>query len=193
MTRKKIQFIKNWEYNLKKDLKNFNYLPSFIPIEWQILLTNDGSFTRNASIINNSITTIQLCKQNSIYTSRKKIKNFISYHKYQTVNRITERYVWLTQEKEKIGFAYFQYLSNRYKMSYLFHNNQPVGSSLIASETNIHRDLENVYLGYCQELESSFECIGPLWGRSYNIHVETDTLLIIHEIFSSKLPKILIT
>nr|YP_009313244.1 Hypothetical protein ycf21 [Dichotomaria marginata]SCW21498.1 Hypothetical protein ycf21 [Dichotomaria marginata] len=150
-----------------------------------MILTNDGSFTRNATILNNSKIDIQLCQQNQIYFHNQQIHTLnVSYN--------IERSVWLIQQKEKIVFATSQYLSSKNKENATLNKKQAIGSSLIINENNIHRDLTKIFLGYCQELEKYFNSIGPLWGRSYNIYIDVETTLIIHEIFSSRLPKVLI-
>ena len=56
--------------------------------------------------------------------------------------------------------------------------------NLINHEINIHRDLTEIYTGYCHDLEKYFNAKEAIWGRSYSIYIKPKFKLTINEIFS---------
>lgn len=173
-------FIKVWEYN-PNDYIQYNSLDISIPNIWLAILTNDGSLTRNLSIIEASSIHINLIEEKST-----------SFLKSNTVNTITSRYrqqkyigrkVWLIKDKIKVVFAQSS-LHEQDSIISSFSTNIPIGKTLINSEQNIHRKLKSIYLGYSTCLENHFQSYGPLWGRTYQILFDKKATIMIDEIFA---------
>nr|YP_009314884.1 Hypothetical protein ycf21 [Scinaia undulata]SCW23339.1 Hypothetical protein ycf21 [Scinaia undulata] len=175
-------FVKIWGMSANPCFKTVNSLQQFIPIEWRAILVSDGSFTRNAAILHQQNINIQLIKQEEIFSSN--IMNSASGLQYEEK---TTRFVWLINEEKKIAFAKSYRIINNKSKSNIFREHTPIGRHLIHSEKNAYRELNSIYLGYCEELEKYFHGQGPLWGRSYTIHLERMLTITIDEIFSPSL------
>nr|YP_009314473.1 Hypothetical protein ORF_7 [Liagoropsis maxima]SCW22727.1 Hypothetical protein ORF_7 [Liagoropsis maxima] len=90
-------FVKLWNYDFPSNIiSNINHSNS-IPQSLRILLTNDGSFTRNSTIINHLYTSITLIEQTKGF-STKTLKK-IAYQK--PLPKKYNRHVWLTDENKK--------------------------------------------------------------------------------------------
>lgn len=173
-------FIKVWEYNIENKIQ-YKKLETFIPKIWQAILTNDGSLTRNLSIIESTNINISMIKEVPKY--------FLESNSISQINSANSskqskgRKVWLIKDNTKVVFAQ----SLLYKediMTPSFSAKKAIGKTLIASELNIHRKLKSIYLGYSTCLENHFESYGPLWGRNYHICLDKKDAIVIDEIFA---------
>nr|YP_009313655.1 Hypothetical protein ORF_7 [Helminthocladia australis]SCW21909.1 Hypothetical protein ORF_7 [Helminthocladia australis] len=88
-------FIKIWQYNFFKQYKQSIRRGLAIPKQMRILLTSNGSFTRNSTIIYNKRTNILLIKQ----------KHDLHKVQYNNIEKECKakyyREVWLTQDPDK--------------------------------------------------------------------------------------------
>jgi chorismate lyase len=172
-------FIKIWQCDIDNKIKHYKYLDPFIPMKWQTLLTSNGSLTRNARILAKSDTKIMLLQQNEQILRHEENLIRKGIHKTKKI----QRRIWLIDKQKKLIFAESAWPINR-KQNLFFKTKKPIGTSLIESELNVHRELITVYYGYCELIEKQFGNIGPLWGRSYRIYLNKVPSIIINEIFS---------
>lgn len=172
-------FIKIWDYSINGNLEKYKKLGLILPYELQVLMTSDGSLTRNNAIISNDQVTVDIIDE-------------ICYIKTDTNQSIRhtnkKRFIWLVRNHHKNVFAqsHWQLIQG---IEPFIDFNQPIGKELILSEVNIHRDLLNIYFGYCNLIEEKFNHTGPLWGRSYKINASSLSPIFIHEVFSPSLIK----
>lgn len=170
-------FIKVWEYNINSYIQR-TPLNTSIPKIWLAILTNDGSLTRNLSIIEKNSIHINLIQETKISLLRSnRISSDYSNKKY------TERSVWLTKDRKKLVFAQSS-SDNTDSIISSFSNTIPMGRTLIDSELNIYRKLTNIYLGYSTYLENQFQSHGLLCGRTYQILFDKQAVIMIDEIFA---------
>lgn len=172
-------FIKIWNYQVEKNPPVYTELSLLLPSKLHMLMTSDGSLTRHNAIINSEHITLEIIKE---FCSIKKETIFAINH----TNK--KRSVWLVSNKNKKVFAqsYWQVIQQEEDF---FNFNTPIGKALIQAETNMHRNLFSIYLGYCHDIEEQFNHTGPLWGRSYKINLGHLSPIFIHEVFSPSLIK----
>ncbi len=145
---------------------------SLIPIEWQIILFNEGSFTQNLTILTKSKIHIKMKQKYNYLANKKNIRNI--------------RYVWLENSiYTKLTFAQslwiFKYKDDLYKQ---LKYNQPIGQILINNEQDIYKQVLEIYYGYCQYIEKYFKINQPIWGRKCVLYTNYKTSTIIQEFFS---------
>eukprot|EP00892_Ulva_mutabilis_P007793 jgi/Ulvmu1/5386/UM022_0181.1 len=75
--------------------------------------------------------------------------------------------------------------------SYLKDSSLPIWASLSRERLELFRDIRDVYLGHCPDLEDVFQAKGPFWGRDYVFWHNKEPLTVIHEVFSSSLSQYL--
>nr|YP_009395940.1 hypothetical protein [Dasya naccarioides]ARW65126.1 hypothetical protein [Dasya naccarioides] len=142
-----------------------------IPSKWQLILTNEGSFT-------------QIIKNLSGY----KINIRVVEKKTRTINNVHKniRCVWLENSiYTKYLFArsiwLFKYLDN---INCNIEGNLPIGNSLINSQTDIYKHIHEIYYGYSKNLEKKFRICKPIWGRKYTLYYKNKSFITIQEFFS---------
>lgn len=165
-----INSLKTAPYN-----NHLNYqLIHSIPIELQLILMSDGSFTQNLISL-----TGRMIDLNIVSKSTHKILN--------NSNHIRE--ILLTDTTCK-PLAFAQSIWPIYTNE-TQHNatlkNQPVGQSFIESKIEIYKEMHEIYYGYCTLLEKKFISDGPIWGRKYTIYHNQKPLTSIQEIFSPEI------
>lgn len=145
-----------------------------IPLEWQFILMNDGSFTQNLNSLLIKKPHILVC-QKSNQISKNYIKNI--------------RIVWLENKNQnKFTFARSIWiLNNNTYINLNLLNEQPLGYSLIEYETDITKNIQEIYYGYNNYLESKFDSKELIWGRKYTIFYKSKSYITIEEFFSPKL------
>lgn len=151
---------------------NLNHETIYIPVEWQIILINEGSFTRNLDCITGIKTNLRIQQK---YTTQ--------YIKQSTRNI---RCVWLENcIYTKLIFARSLWLLKyRDSIHQKLNRNQPIGSLLIAFDKEIYKRIQEIYLGYSQYLEQKFKIIQPIWGRKCILYYNNKKYAIIEEFFS---------
>jgi chorismate-pyruvate lyase len=170
-------FVKIWNYNINGNLKTYGNLGLILPLRLQILLTSDGSLTRHNMIIGNNQITINIVEE--LNKLRKGTSRYID-------DKQLIRVIWLVENSNKHIFAQSQW-HLIHKVKQCINLNKPLGKAIITSEIDIHRDLLNIYCGYCKIIEDKFNYYGPLWGRSYKISFSNLPSVVIDEIFSPSL------
>lgn len=146
----------------------------YIPIEWQFIIMNNGSLTQNLnSLFNNEI--ILEMVQKPMKTNKHKLTNI--------------RIVWLENCINKnLTFAKSIWTINQKNNTYIpLLKTKPIGYSLIQSEIDIYKDLQEIYCGYCYNLESVFQRSQLIWGRKYKIFYNKQSYITVEEFFTPKL------
>lgn len=142
----------------------------YIPPKWQFILTNSGSFTQNLNSLFKDKITIEM-RQKYQYNSQKKLLNI--------------RNTWLI--KNNITLTTFAQsiwsINNNYNLYNKILNKQPIGYSLIDTEIDIHKHLQEIYCGYSNTLEESFEQQNIIWGRKYKVYYPNKSFVIMKEYF----------
>lgn len=173
-----IPLIQNFNPILKIKICTSNIiLKKFIPNEWLFILMNTGSFTQilNTLIINDINTNI--CQK---------------YNNNQPTQFTNTRSIWLIKNNHKLAFAQSRWIiKNNYQNFIALLNNQPIGQSFIINETDLYKNIEEIYCGYCYTLEKSFESKQLIWGRKYTLFYSDTSFITIQEYFSPKLSKLL--
>nr|QCI07961.1 hypothetical protein [Plumaria plumosa] len=153
---------------------NFKYLDKLVPIIWQIILTNEGSFTLTLD---------------SLTYTKTRIK--MSQKKYEISSHITRsiRCVWLENTiYTKLTFARSLWLLTYKDLQCIEkYNYQPIGQSFIESKTDIYKQIHEIYYGHCQYLEKYFKTDKPIWGRKYTLYYKNISYTTIQEFFSPNL------
>lgn len=178
-------FIKIWNTQINCDLEHYDYLNSFISKRWQLILISEGSLTRHINILqkNKTRTKLIVTKKTIIRSTR----SCILFSLDETQINSIKREVWLTNSNQTLIFAQSYWLAENLYSE--FNSKKPIGEVCIDNEINMHRELQNIYYGYCKMIEKEFGVSGPLWGRSYLVYFNQTPALIIHEIFSPYLVK----
>nr|QCI07822.1 hypothetical protein [Pleonosporium borreri] len=143
-----------------------------IPIEWQMVLFNEGSFTQNLTILTGSKINIKMKQKYNYISKKKNIRNL--------------RYVWLENSiYTKLTFAQslwiFKYKDELYQQ---LKYSQPIGQLLINTEQDVCKQILEIYYGYCQYIEKYFKINQPIWGRKCLLYTNYKTYAIIQEFFS---------
>nr|YP_009731981.1 hypothetical protein [Gracilaria edulis]QHS70536.1 hypothetical protein [Gracilaria edulis]UAD85541.1 hypothetical protein [Gracilaria edulis] len=163
----------NYIINLPlNNLQSFNQQTySLIPPEWRFILMSDGSFTQNLNSLTGQhiITCPTYIKENYIY-KRRKIRNIYLQDTLNN-NLAFARSNWILKIKN----------NNIYT---ILNNKQPVGKSLIQNQTDIYKDIHEIYYVYSIYLENIFDSKQPIWGRKYTIYNEYEAITTIQEFFS---------
>jgi len=135
---------------------------------------NDGSFTQNLHSL--------IIKKPQILVCQK--SNLISKNNIKSI-----RIAWLESDfKNKLTFARSIWLLNHNTYINIdILNEKPLGYSLIQNETDIKKDIKEIYYGYNNYLESKFNSQEPIWGRKYTIYYKKKSHITIEEFFSPKL------
>ena len=150
-------------------------IDKYIPQKWQFILTNTGSFTQNLNSLFIDKITIEM-RQKYQYSSQQKLLNI--------------RNTWLIKNHTTLTtFAKSIWsINNKYMIYNKILNQQPIGYSLIDSEIDIHKHLQEIYCGYSNNLESSFQQRDIIWGRKYKVYYPNHSFVIMKEYF---MPQIL--
>lgn len=156
---------------IHKIQNKLNVFIKFIPIKWQLILMNDGSFTQNLYYINNIPIDIQICQK----------KNYEPNTSYRNI-----RCIWLKNcLYTKLIFARSLWkFSNLNLLNNHILREKPVGLSLIKTKLDIYKEFHEIYYGYCQLLEKKLNIYQPIWGRKYTVYYYSNSYATIQEFFS---------
>ena len=143
-----------------------------IPAEWQMILMNEGSFTQNLNYLHNQTIFIDMQQK--------------SYQKVTNNHLTTLRCVWLENSiYTKLTFARSLWkMIPQNNLSYKLKQSKPIGNLLIANQSDIYKNIIEIYYGYCINLEKSFDNNLAIWGRKYVLYYNHNTYAIIQEFFS---------
>lgn len=161
--------------NSKNKLYKKNY--KSIPTEWLFIIINDGSFTQNL---------------NSLFINPIKITMSQKYSIVSKQQLINIRNVWLKNNiNNNLTFAKSIWKINKdyYKYNKIF-NTIPIGYSLINFEVDMYKNLQEIFCGYCYNLENKLQYKEMIWGRKYQISYPNNSYVTIEEYFTPKLTKV---
>nr|QCI04798.1 hypothetical protein [Bornetia secundiflora] len=151
---------------------NINF-KQLIPIQWQLVLINEGSFTQNLNCLTGMKTQIIIQQKfNFSQSHNKNIRNI--------------RCIWLeTSIYTKLTFARSLWFFTGIDQIYVkLNQKKPIGNLFIKSQADIHKFVQEIYYGYCKYLEKSFNIPRPIWGRKCLLYYQGQTYAIIQEFFS---------
>lgn len=156
------------KYKIKNSKSKLRQL---IPIQWQLILISEGSFTQTLSYLTRKNTKINILQK--------------KYSQHQITNR-SIRCVWLeTCIYTKLTFARSLWIILKNNKIYNKINiNKPIGTSFIQDKIDIYKHIHEIYYGYCNNLERDFKLRGPIWGRKYTLCYSNKSSVIIQEFFS---------
>nr|YP_010865328.1 hypothetical protein QQR83_pgp046 [Campylaephora boydenii]WGT74120.1 hypothetical protein [Campylaephora boydenii] len=147
----------------------------YIPTEWQFIMMNNGSLTQNLNSLLINTTTIEMCQKYNLIFNNHAFTNIriVWLENYINQNLTFAQSIWVMNTKNN---QYKQILSAK-----------PIGYSLINFEIDIYKDLEEIYCGYCYNLENIFHESKLMWGRKYKINYSKNSYITIEEYFTPKL------
>nr|YP_009397796.1 hypothetical protein [Sonderella linearis]ARW66982.1 hypothetical protein [Sonderella linearis] len=148
-----------------------------IPIHWQMILINTGSFTQ---------TIISLTGQKIIIQASQK-----KYNQYKQISKII-RCVWLeTTLYTKITFARSLWiLLHNIRTHNIINIKKAMGQSLIKYKIDTYKQIHELYYAYSKNIERQFKHKHNLWGRKYTLYYDNKSYITIQEFFSPKIKKL---
>ncbi len=154
---------------------------------WQILLLGDGSPTRHLRLLTREAIEVDVIDMSVIGNEKDGAPS--------DVNNVPaprlRRQVWLrTASGQRLAYATSWWDANHVD-EYLQNRALPIWESLSRLHTELYRDIQGVYYGNSEALESAFGEKGPFWGRHYLFWHDGQPLTLIYEVFSPYLRKYL--
>ena len=154
---------------------------------WQILLLGDGSPTRHLRLLTGEAIEVDVIDMSAIGNEEDGAPS--------DINNVPEprlrRQVWLrTASGQRLAYAASWWDANHVD-EYLQNRALPIWESLSRLHTELYRDIQGVYYGNSEALESAFAEKGPFWGRHYLFWHDGQPLTLIYEVFSPYLRKYL--
>lgn len=154
---------------------------------WQILLLGDGSPTRHLQLLTGEKTEVDVIDMSLINSSDDGAPSQIK----TIAEPRLRRQVWLrTASGQRLAYAASWWDANHVD-EYLQNRALPIWESLSQLHTELYRDIQGIYYGNSEVLESAFEEKGPFWGRHYLFWHDKKPLTLIYEVFSPYLTKYL--
>jgi chorismate lyase len=154
---------------------------------WQILLLGDGSHTRNLQLLTREKIEVDVIDMSLVGTEDDGAPNQIEAISEPRLRR----QVWLrTASGQRLTYAASWWDANHVD-EYLQNRSLPIWESLSRLHTELYRDVQGVYYGHSETLESAFNETGPFWGRHYLFWHDRKPLTLIYEVFSPCLRKYL--
>nr|QCI04256.1 hypothetical protein [Anotrichium furcellatum] len=149
--------------------KDYNF---FIPIKWYIILMNEGSFTQNLQYLIGNRIRVNIKQKIRKDLIENQIKNL--------------RYIWLENYiYTKLMYAKSLWKLITYNQAYKdIHINQPIGKLFTKSQTDIYKNIAEIYYGYSIYLEKKFDIGKAIWGRKYILCYNNHAYAIVQEFFS---------
>lgn len=146
---------------------------------WQCLLLNDGSLTRQLQVLKNELIQVNLS------TINLEENLLLNLQKHLT-NPIDRKILLGTKRDEPLVYALSWWSKNKID-NFLLNPGLPIWSNLTQLRIEYYRDLKKIFLIQSVELEMLFNEKGPFLGRYYLIWHKNKPLTIICEIFSQKI------
>jgi chorismate--pyruvate lyase len=154
---------------------------------WQMLLLGDGSPTRHLQLLTGEPTEVDVIDMSLIGMDTDHAPAIISLIPGPRVRR----QVWLrTLSGQRLAYA-VSWWEAVHVDEYLQNRSLPIWASLARMRTELYRDVQGIYYGCSEILETGFEQIGPFWGRHYLFWHHGLPLTVIYEVFSPYLTKYL--
>jgi chorismate--pyruvate lyase len=154
---------------------------------WQILLLGDGSPTRHLRLLTREPIEVDVIDMSVIGTKDDQAPSLIE----AVPTPRLRRQVWLrTASGQRLAYAVSWWDANLVD-EYLQNRSLPIWESLSRLHSELYRDIQGVYYGYCPPLEAAFGQEAPFWGRHYLFWHSGKPLTLIYEIFSPYLQRYL--
>jgi chorismate lyase len=170
-----------------EEIVNIGLPHSQLAPPWQILLLGDGSPTRHLRLLTSEAIEVDVIDMTAIGHEEDGAPS--------DINNVPEprlrRQVWLrTASGQRLAYAASWWDANRVD-EYLQNRALPIWESLSRLHTELYRDIQGIYYGNSEALESAFAEKGPFWGRHYLFWHDRKPLTLIYEVFSPYLRKYL--
>ncbi|WP_088243103.1 chorismate lyase [Calothrix rhizosoleniae] len=154
---------------------------------WQLLILGDGSPTRHLQLLTREPTEVDVIDMSLIGMDLDGAPELIEV----VPGPRLRRQVWLRNASgQRLGYASSWWEASHVD-EYLQNRSLPIWASLARIRTELYRDVQGIYYGYSQALESAFGEAGPFWGRHYLFWHDGQPLTLIYEVFSPYLTKYL--
>ena len=154
---------------------------------WQLLLLGDGSPTRHVQLLTGETTEVDVIDMSAIGMSLDNAPAIIQMLPGPRVRR----QVWVrTASGQRLYYAASWWEASHVD-EYLQNKSLPIWASLARLRTELYRDVQGIYYGNSEALESGFQEQGPFWGRHYLFWHHGQPLTLIYEVFSPFLTKYL--
>ncbi len=154
---------------------------------WQILLLGDGSPTRHLQLLTGEQTEVDVIDMSLIGNDEDGAPPQVQIVPEPRLRR----QVWLrTASGQRLAYAASWWDANHVD-EYLQNRSLPIWESLSRLHTELYRDIQGIYYGHNQALETAFTEKSPFWGRHYLFWHDRKPLTLIYEVFSPYLCKYL--
>lgn len=154
---------------------------------WQILLLGDGSPTRHLRLLTSESIEVEVIDMSLIGDDLDNAP--IDIKKIPSPR--LRRQVWLKTARGQILAYATSWWEASHVDEYLQNRNLPIWESLSRLHTELYRDIQGIYYGESEALETGFGEKGPFWGRNYLFWHSGKPLTLIYEVFSPYLSKYL--
>jgi len=160
---------------------------SLLAPAWQILLLGDGSPTRHLQLLTTEPTEVDVIDMSVIGMDDDGAPPLIQ----AVPGPRLRRQVWLRKASgQRLAYATSWWDANHVDEC-LQNRNIPIWASLSRLRSELYRDIQGIYHGHSEALESAFGEKGPFWGRHYLFWHHGQPLTLIYEVFSPYLRKYL--
>ena len=154
---------------------------------WQLLLLGDGSPTRHVQLLTGEPTEVDVIDMSPIGMSTDHAPAMMQMLPGPRIRR----QVWVrTASGQRLYYAASWWEASHVD-EYLQNKSLPIWASLARLRTELYRDVQGIYYGNSEALETGFQEKGPFWGRHYLFWHHGQPLTLIYEVFSPFLTKYL--
>ena len=170
------------EEAIKRGLPHSQLAPT-----WQLLLLGDGSPTRHVQLLTGEPTEVDVIDMSAIGMNTDNAQTMMQMLPGPRVRR----QVWVrTASGQRLYYAASWWEASHVD-EYLQNKSLPIWASLARLRTELYRDVQGIYYGNSEALETGFQEQGPFWGRHYLFWHHGQPLTLIYEVFSPFLTKYL--
>ncbi len=170
-----------------EEIVNIGLPHSQLAPAWQILLMGDGSPTRHLRLLTSEKIQVDVIDMSLIGNDPDNAPVDIE----KVPGPRLRRQVWLkTASGQRLAYA-SSWWDARHVDEYLQNRSLPIWESLSSLHTELYRDIQGIYYGESEALESAFREKGPFWGRHYLFWHARKPITLIYEVFSPYLSKYL--
>ena len=170
------------EEAIKRGLPHSQLAPT-----WQLLLLGDGSPTRHVQLLTGEPTEVDVIDMSAIGMNTDNAPTMMQMLPGPRVRR----QVWVrTASGQRLYYAASWWEASHVD-EYLQNKSLPIWASLARLRTELYRDVQGIYNGNSEALETGFQEQGPFWGRHYLFWHHGQPLTLIYEVFSPFLTKYL--
>ena len=170
------------EEAIKRGLPHSQLAPT-----WQLLLLGDGSPTRHVQLLTGEPTEVDVIDMSAIGMNTD---NAPAMMQMLPGPRVRRQVLVRTASGQRLYYA-ASWLEASHVDEYLQNKSLPIWASLARLRTELYRDVQGIYYGNSEALESGFQEQGPFWGRHYLFWHHGQPLTLIYEVFSPFLTKYL--